>query len=167
MAKEFGKLRHILVLLEILLGKEVAEGVGVHLAPGYAQMAAPALQSFRETFVGHGTILAVAEMSRPARLLHILPHLLLKAFLKKHLAELAALALQNHLAIGYILPQELHELMQAKACSGKDPQPVVRVPVGFLLQISQQRLILLLRRYIVCREPALSFHPFHGKVRGY
>ena len=54
MAKEFGKLRHVLVLLEILLGKEVAEGVGVHLAPGYAQMVAPTLQSFRETFVGHG-----------------------------------------------------------------------------------------------------------------
>lgn len=28
MTKEFGKLRHVLVLLEILLGKEVAEGVG-------------------------------------------------------------------------------------------------------------------------------------------
>ena len=78
MAKEFGKLRHILVLLEILLGKEVAEGVGVHLAPGYAQMVTPTLQSFRETFVGHGTKLAHAEMSRPAHLLHILPHLLLK-----------------------------------------------------------------------------------------
>ena len=104
MAKEFGELRHILVLLEILLGKEVAEGVGVHLATGYAQMVAPTLQSFRETTVGHGTILSYTEMTRPARLLHILPHLLLKAFLKKHLAELAALTLQNHLPIGYILP---------------------------------------------------------------
>ena len=86
MAKEFGKLRHILVFLEILLGKEVAEGVGVHLAFGYAQMITPSLQGFRETSVGHGAILAVAEMPRLARLLHILLHLLLKAFLKKHLA---------------------------------------------------------------------------------
>lgn len=85
MPQEVGKLHDVLVLLQIHLGKEVAEGVGMHLLAVDAHMLTPVLEIFRKATLVHRLSISVqADKAFLAGLLNIVLHLALQLLLEKN-----------------------------------------------------------------------------------